>query len=241
MPYLEDLNINVGETNEFALLVRFFASSFRPVKKLTFSFPLDVQLVLDMLDALAKNTRVSDLYLVSSFFPSATALLDCGCLTRVWQFHPSELPESVSSVLKRNAARHSSCRRTCVALLIPQIRKHQRIPREIMQIIARYLWDSRNKSDWDIWATANCCWNRGSISWLFCFFVFFFFFFFVLTVSAHQGELWENNRNTPSRAVNAVRITWPIYMRVFEKIQKSRSFLVSLRVVQGDSEISITT
>jgi hypothetical protein len=152
MPHLATLRVCVISATA---MTAFFRSSFRPITSLEF---FDTKTVarahfIELLNALKKNTRLRSLKLRDHQFQHVidTGLAEEGFLTKVTEFYPIEDPRIFESVLNRNKARHTACKRSCVALIA--VRRNRGVmkwtPGDIVRMIAMWLWDTRNQSVWD--------------------------------------------------------------------------------------------
>lgn len=79
-----------------------------------------------------------------------SGLLDEGWLTRI-NATDGGIPPKIKDVLFRNRGRHMRCSRTCLALIAMRKKKRMllQVPLDVVLIIVRYLWDVRNKQQWD--------------------------------------------------------------------------------------------
>lgn len=153
MPCLRDLDIQPQADNrELQALISFFAQKFRPLTTLYVRFG-NMRSVTLLLNVLRKNTRLDTLFIFSTFVWKAlesTGMVSEGWLTRVEMANGPPGCEFAEET-KRNKLRHEACRRTCVALMILRRKKIflGNFPEDITKVIAIYLYDMRNKREWD--------------------------------------------------------------------------------------------
>lgn len=152
MPNLRNLMLQVRSLDA---ATQFFEADFRFVTALHLYFPqLDKAVVQKLVVALRANTH---LQLLGFSTQPATDLTTPPCCD-IWNdgwLTQTELGfqqnDILASVLKRNRARHESCRKTCLAMLT--LRKSKKalviFPYGIVVFMARYLWEMRNQQEWD--------------------------------------------------------------------------------------------
>jgi len=150
---LSDICANCSTYESGVELCHFFGT-FRPLKIFRTSLVrFTSELLMQLFVNLRINTRVEELSLDGDFDSSvliASGLIDSGWPVDVRRMF-GRVAENVVQLATRNKERHASCRKLCVVLLAA--RKSNKcltlVPRDVVKIIARYLLQTRNKSDWD--------------------------------------------------------------------------------------------
>lgn len=82
---------------------------------------------------------------------AASHLIEDGWLTSV-SLPDDDINKELSEMAARNLKRHIACRKACMTLLSLRKRKQQRlssIPKQVIELIAKCLYETRNLPEWD--------------------------------------------------------------------------------------------
>jgi len=148
---LRKLNLRHASDDPLPAFKKHFASNrFWGLRELSVSSSLLES--AEFMQLLVENTRIH--FLSMRIFFSDNVLFDSTLLEEGWLTEmtaSSTLPNSIEDKLRRNLNRHRGCSRTCLALIAMKRKKRMLIiiPLDLVRIIARYLWETRNKSPWD--------------------------------------------------------------------------------------------
>lgn len=157
MPFLHDLRLEFEDTASVKAFTDFMLLSFRPWTCFrSYIKRCDEAEFVRLLQAFKTQTRLRKLSFDSSKFDAkgafeSSGILDEGWLCEVKCSYMTELPGRITNAALRNGLRHFRCRKVCIALIHSRAKKRvfSWIPLEIVLFMTRYLWDTRNQSDWD--------------------------------------------------------------------------------------------
>lgn len=156
MPRLTALNVSFEKDLEATDEIKsFLLSSPCPLQHLQLGLDrLKKEVVISFLEVIRLGTRLRSLW-IDEFKICWTKekylmpLLNEGWLV-AFDSDYKNAPAGVVAAMARNRRRHKLCQRTCLTLLVVRKRKRALTSTayEIVVMIARYLWHTRNRAEW---------------------------------------------------------------------------------------------
>lgn len=153
MPRLCDLHFGtICGPESVRALAHHFATSYRPLQSLHLCFQQLSPEQSDLAQLIRKNTRLTHLNFSGTVhYENFAELAQDGWLITFGGNLPDAQRQSILHVVKRNLARRNACRLACLALVCVRKKKASLLqhPWQVVVIIARYLWETRNRIEWD--------------------------------------------------------------------------------------------